>query len=319
MRLKNTLTAVFITALVLSPVVSKAQVGGPGGQRGGWMRPPPAFAANMMNGTIFFRVDPDTSAELLLLRRNDVRSALLMDGSQQQKINQLLVTLQTSQNKATLDSRMNAFASMRGQFKNFSSLNPQQRQAQMDQMRKQMQQNISGETTKEQKAEDAQLATVLNQWQMNKLHQLDYQFRSALALDNADVAKPFNLTTEQTTQIKALYNQYMQEERKTITDLLMPQAPPAQTADTQPTTPAERRAAFQQQMQKNMADMNAKMQDLQAHGIKLSAPLDAKRQALGKQVMALLNPDQKQMWIKLEGPLFYFNPNTSDATVSDNS
>ena len=319
MRLQNTLTALFITALVGTPLISNAQMGGPGGPRGGWMRPPTAFANNMMNGTAFFRVDPDSSAELLLLRRNDVRSALLMDGSQQQKMNKLLVTLQSSQNKAVLDSRMNAFASMRGQFKNFSSLTPQQRQAQLAQMRQQMQQNISGESVKEQQAEDAQLATVLNKWQMNKLHQLDYQFRTPLALDNPDVAKPFKLTAEQASQIKALYDQYMQEERTSITDLLMPAAPPAQTSGSQPATPAERRAAFQQQMQKNLANMNAKMQDLQTHGIKLAAPLDAKRQALGKQVLELLNPDQKQMWKKLEGPLFYFNPNTSDATVSDNT
>ncbi len=306
----------WLAATLAITLSTMALAQGPGGfGRGGGFGGPMMMMRGMGSALAPVQVDPTRSNEALLLQRNDVRSALLLSGAQQQQLDQLISQVQTNIMTQAMTAGRTAFQqTFKGGFKSMRGMSPQERQSAFQQMRTSMQQQINKITDDQ----DKQLESVLTPSQVARLHQLDMQWRSALALANPDMAKIFQLTPDQNTGIGKLLQQYRSQQQEQMRAIMQANMPAPQQMP-QGLSPQQRRQYFQQRMQQMQQQIQQNQGAMTDAARKAAMTLLQVRQDLGKKVLALLTPAESAQWQKLLGAPFYFNPNSGYAASTAGS
>ncbi len=315
MRGRAFYTSLICAAGLLFGTAALAQ--GPGGFGGG----APGFMMQRMGGIMNaigpVNIDPTQNTEAQLLLRDDVRRALFLDGDQQVKLNNLLQSSTAATNSAVMSARQQTFRQMFQQNgQNMRSMSPEDRRALFQQAQQKVQLAVSKITDGQAKS----LEAVLTPSQVARLHQLDYQWRTQLALANPDLAKSFNLTPDQATKIAQQLRDYQRDQMSAIRTMMqsvMP--PPPNNANIGSMTPQERRQYFTQRMTQMAQDLQQHQADIKAQSLKVANTLFQKRVQYGKVIVALLTPDQQKLWTGLVGTGFYFNPNTTVVDLSSQS
>ena len=315
MRATRIFSSLICAAGLLAGTVALGQ--GPGAVGG----VAPGFMMQRMGGMMSaigpVNIDPTQNTEAQLLSRDDVRRALLLDGDQQVKLDALLKSSTTSTNMAVMDARQQTFRQMfQANGQNMRTMSPEDRRALFQQAQQKVQKAVNKITDGQAKS----LEAVLTPSQVARLHQLDYQWRTQLALANADLAKSFNLTPDQTTKIAQQLREYQREQMTAMLDMMqsvMP--PPPNNSNVGSMTPQQRRQFFTQRMTELAQALQQHQGDLKAQALKAANTLYLKRVQYGKAVMALLDAEQQKLWTGLVGTPFYFNPNTTIVDLSAQS
>jgi Spy/CpxP family protein refolding chaperone len=332
-------------AVVLSLAVAataNAQAGAPNGrfQRGGFGQRG-GMGRNMF-GTMFrsmsqwslLRMDPTRSNIAILLRRNDVRSELLLDGHQQMQLNEAMQQNQQQFGQQMRSARQDIRQQAQQGGQNPRDMTPEERQAFRQQQQQQMQTRMAQITNSQDKA----LEALLTPTQVARLHQLDLQWRSAMALADSTLADKLNLTQDQRPQVNAVLQSFRQAQRDAMRTVFAPPPAPdnsaapngqAQSGNPQNVAPQNgnpqngnpqgappnnrfgRPNLTPEQMQAMMAEIPQRIKTGEAS-------MDKARKTDNAKVLALLTSEQKQQWIAMLGKPFYFNPAATDALETSN-
>ncbi|CEK18906.1 small-conductance mechanosensitive channel [Chthonomonas calidirosea] len=250
-------------------------------------------------------LDPTRSNEALLLRRDDVRHELLLSGDQQNQLNQLIIGVQ----RDTFTQVANAWRqNIQQNRQNLRDMTPEERRAFFQQQGQQMETTVAKITDQE----DAKLEAVLDNWQKNRLHQLDLQWRTAMALSDDKVADKLNLTPDQRAAIKKIANDFRQLQRQTLMALFQPNntnevAANGAVPGQQPPIPGP-----QGPPRFDPAQLQQIMATLPDRAKQAEAKMYKARIEYGNKALAVLTPEQRAQWQTLLGKPFYFNPNTLD-------
>lgn len=268
-----------------------------------------AYWAGIMNllnrlpqqGPLF--MDPRGSNEALLLRRDDVRHELMLSGDQQNQLNQLILNARQDTANQIRQLFVQSFQENR---QNLRDMTPEERQAFFSQQRQEVQTRIGQITTQQ----DQKLEAVLNDRQKARLHQLDLQWRTPMALVDDQLAAQLNLTPEQKNAIQKITNDFVQLVNQTRLSLFQPQTVAQANegglngnVEPGPQGPPPRLDPSQFQMV--LAELPQRAQQAEEKLYKA-------RIKYGEKAAAVLTPEQKQKWQSLVGRPFYFNPNTLD-------
>ncbi|HLH81255.1 MAG TPA: Spy/CpxP family protein refolding chaperone [Chthonomonas sp.] len=251
-------------------------------------------------------LDPTRSNEALLLRRDDVRHELLLSGDQQNQLNQLIIGAQRDTFTQVADAWRQNIEQNR---QNLRDMTPEERRTFFQQQGQQMETTIAKITDQE----DAKLEAVLNDWQKNRLHQLDLQWRTAMALSDDKVADKLNLTPDQRTAIKKIANDFRQLQRRTLMGLFQPENTNTNTAEANQAVPGQQPAPGPQGPPRfDPAQLQLIMATLPDRARQAEAKMYKARTEYGNKAFAVLTPEQRAQWQSLLGKPFYFNPNTLD-------
>ncbi len=315
---KSTILAVAALLVLTSATVSLAQGGGRGnrGNRGGFggfggAQGGAGFQGGPgqrgMNGLNI--VDPSRSAVMQLLQRDDVRTELLITAQQREQLD----ALRTSSQQELQTKMREAFQNMRQQQQNGqgnpnNNVDPNADPAtQRQQRRQQMQTTMQSVQTSVQEDQDKQLAKILTPKQLQRLHELDLQWRGPMALVDPKVGDPFMLTPQEHTTVTSTEQDYRQAQRDAMRTMFAgmpgfgrrgqgnangaqanPNAPNGQpNANAQPQPPPTQ-------------------EELQARRDAAQKQIDKALKTDGDKVLAALTPEQKQHWTQLLGRPFTF-------------
>lgn len=290
MKLRNLLslaTASAATMLVALCAPQSAQAQFPGGGGGG------AFftAANSFMGGMFSNatgsMDPSHSSVIEIIKRDDVRSELFVDGPQREKMMDM--------DKQQQQQMMQTIQDMQPKIQEFvtglQGLSQEERQSKSQEFFGTVQTTLQQSQTDQEK----KLETILRPGQMKRLHELDLRWRGPLAVSDDKVAEPYNFTTDQKAKIAEILKEFRETQRKSMTGMqaLRPAtagaAGNAQTAPNQGTPPGR---PTQEDMQKRMEEMMKET--------------DKARKIGGDKVLALLTPEQAAKWQASIGKPFKF-------------
>ena len=286
---------------LLAAIPSYAQLGGRGGGRQRQFRFNPAMIQNRMRmmqnampqqGPL--RLDPARTNESSLLRRNDVRHELLLSGEQQDKITKAILAGQQQLSQQIATTMQDRFAQMRQNRQGFGAMSPQERQAYFQQMREQTQQKINDDVS----SQDKVLEQSLTPGQIARLHQLDLQWRTPMALVDSKLADKFAINRDQLSEIKKVEEAFIQQQH---TDMRSAFQPPPAPVGSDPNANAAAPLTPQQRMAQT-ADL-MKQADQSLYKV---------RNDDANNAYHALTPEQKQQWLQMVGKLFYFNPKTED-------
>lgn len=301
--------AALILGLALTPSAN-AQVN-PGAQGNFGGRGQGRFGGAGMfrqRGQMFF--DPAVSHESELLRRTDVRRELMLSGRQQEQLNDVLQKSQADM----AQQRREAFQQMRQQRQQSGpNLDPQDRQA----YRQQMQEQMQAQMATIQASQDKQLEAVLTSGQVARLHQLDLQWRGAMALSDPKLADKVGLEPDQRTQITQILQSFRTAQGQAMRSVFQGAfgrrtLPPNNVqggANATPNTPNAQGnpggpPAF------DPAAVQERIQEAQKQ-------VDKTRKEDDGKVQALLTPAQKQQWLTMQGKPFYFDPKVTNDLMNN--
>lgn len=267
--------------------------------------------------------DPTQSATATLLKRDDVRDALLIDGRQREQLDGAAVKVQQDL-QAQRQQMMQQFWQQRrgnaGQG-NFRNMTPEERNARMATMQTQRQE-IQQKLDQAQAAREKDVESVLRPAQVKRLHELDLQWRGALAVADTEVGDKLALTAEQKSGVNALLQEFRTTQQQQRQGMFQnqfrqrrqrfPQGNPAQGGNASGTdtpapgdTPAggpptpDANGPIMPPQPPTLDQMQRMMDD------QLAATTKA-RKAAETKVLALLTPAQKQKWLTLQGKPFRF-------------
>ena len=312
---RNTLlvTVTAVTAALLvgfgTPNAS-AQRGGNGaaGQNGG------GYGQRGGRGGRFATVDPTRSSITTLLKRDDVKSEILLSQRQGEEM-----TTAETKDQDDLNQKVQAARPDRAAMQNLSQ---EDRRAAMQEARQKMN-DIRKEAGAAMDADlDKKAQEVLKPEQIKRLKELDLQWRGPLALADPKVAEQFNLTADQKTQIAAILADYRKSEQATQQETFAAMggrgrrnrggnaaggATPAPGAPADPNAPATpapadpnaQAAPATPPQPLDPAAIEAKLTEAQGK-------IDKSRQDGGDKVVALLTDEQKAAWKAAQGKKFTF-------------
>lgn len=244
--------------------------GGPGGFGGG------QFGRGGMMGMFN---DPTTSSKLMLLQRDDVRTELGISARQREQMEQ-------EQQKAREEMRNNP---NRPDFEALRNMSPEERRAQMEKMREQMQGQMSTFAT--QMA--AKIEAVLTPAQQKRLSELDLQWRGPLALTDSKVASQMRLSPDQQRQITNIHTEYRTGQDEVRRSIMGSFGPGGRGQGNQGNSDNGGRPQF------NPEEMRARMENMQKETEKV-------KKASSDKIVALLSAEQRQAWKSLQGKAFTF-------------
>lgn len=271
-------------------------------------------------------IDPSHSNVTLLLKRKDVYSELSMSSKQREALD----ALETKSRDEIGQTLQKSMQEMRAQMQQRGGGQPQTREERMAQMQARGQQMMLTMNTAMDEIEKKSEA-LLTPGQRRRVHELDLQWRGPLALSETSVADQLDLTPEQRGEVAKLLQDYQQAQGKAMMNLFQgfrPQTDPNAANGTtgrngrgnrngrnggngqngnggqnntngqnaqpggfaffqQPTTPEEQR--------ERQAKLDA-----------TKAEVEKSRKENGDKVLALLTPEQKMTWTKLQGRKFTF-------------
>jgi hypothetical protein len=332
-------TTLLVLGLAISPAAHAQGRGGRGGrgayggQGGGQGGPGAQFGFG--NGPTGALQDPTRSAESYLLTRDDVRHELLLDGRQQQDIDEQIKKNQQDSRTKIMAAMQDVRQKTQANGQNPRDMTPEERQAAMQQRQQQIQDAINPILADEDKA----LEALLNPTQVKRLHQLDLQWRTALALNAPTLADQVALTPDQRPQVTALYQEYQTEQRSIMMGVFggrrangrrgnggNGQGNNGSTQDNsgnQNGTGGNAGGDQNANAQGNNADPNAAPpppandpQSVQERLQQAQKEIAKLRKTSSDKVLALLSPEQKAQWTKMTGRAFVFKtdqPNTGTA------
>ena len=220
-------------------------------------------------------IDPSRSAVTILLKRDDVRSELFISSKQREQIEELL---------QTADSGM--VAASRAPYQNIDrqalrNMTQEERQAKQQEIQQQSQTAV--ETY--QSDLDKKVAAILNPKQIARLHELDLQWRSVLAVVDPKVAKDVDLTPEETAKVQPIYQEYQTESFKVVQKTFG-------NLRGQNTGQPMTQAQMQAEMQKRLDTAKP--------------ALDKVRSTESDKALAVLTPEQQKKWKSMVGVKFTF-------------
>ena len=268
-------TSALLLGLGAPPAGAQGRPGGGGGQGG----------PGMMMGGRGGQNNPAQSAVMQLIRRDDVRSELLLTAQQREQLAALDTDSQTEMRQKMQEFRQQQNFNPQ----DFQNLSQEERQAKMQEMQKQMQ----GVMSNYQTDLDKRIEKILNGKatggvaQMARLKQLDLQWRTPLSLVDKKVAESLPVTLEQQPKIQAVYQEY-----QTASQQAMQKA----FAGMQNLTAADGSPLSQQDRMKEMQRRMAATQP----------EMDKAKKTAADKVVAMLTAEQKQKWADMLGRKFTF-------------
>ncbi len=280
-------TATVAAALLIglsAPTTALAQGPGQGGR--------PGFGGGRFFGGMFAGMqarsaatsDPLRSAEMALLTRPDVQRTLMLTVKQKDALAEL-------QNNAGEQFSQR----MAQNFQDLRNMTPEERRAQRDQFRDRMQDTITQVTGELNKQAEA----ILKPDQVQRLRELDLQWRGPLALNDPKVAEAMALEPEQKEKLAALLQEFRQAQQKamqTAFAAMRPPQPPAPNADGSTPPPAP-------QARPNPMEMQARFRAAQQQ---VEQQMEKVRKGLSEKALAVLTDEQRQRWQTLQGKPFLF-------------
>jgi hypothetical protein len=329
MKRRITLLTIAATLLVFGLAFApsaQAQGGGRGGGRGarggqggglGGMFGGPGMM--MLGGGMNGQRDPMSSAEPILLQRDDVRHELMLDGRQQQELDDLIAKGRQDLQQKAMAAAQEMRQQMRNNGQNIRTMTPEERQTFTQQMQKQMQDTIAPVLADQDKS----LESVLTKKQVVRLHQLDLQWRTALSLNDTKLADQVNITPEQRQKVAAYYKEYTDAQQQSMRSIFAGfngggralrgnggagQGNAQNGQDSNGAQPG-------QPGQPNNVDPQA-IQDRMQQAQKA---IDKARKTGADKVLALLAPEQKAQWVKMTGTPFVFKENTPIPDQNNNN
>jgi exonuclease VII large subunit len=241
------------------------------------------FGRGGMMGGGMFNTDPTASSKLMLLQRDDVRSELAISARQREQMEQ-------EQQKAREEMRNNR---PQFDFQSLQNLSPEERRAQMEKMREQMQ----GQMRAFSEQMTTKIEAVLTPAQQKRLSELDLQWRGPLALVDSKVASHIRLTPDQQRQVTNILTEYrtgQDEVRRSVFGNFGPGGRgPGAGGPGQGNPGGGGRPQF------NPEEMRARMETMQKE-------MDKIKKASSDKVVALLSAQQRQAWKSLQGKAFTF-------------
>jgi hypothetical protein len=232
--------------------------------------------------------DPLRNSEEQLLQRPDVQRHLVLDMKQKRELDEL-----QSKSQAEIQQQ---FQQNRGLFRNRGDMTDEERQQARDQAREQRQQFM----TSFQAEQDKALQGILTPEQYKRLKELDLQWRGPLALADAKLSAPLQLTQEEQTTLQKTLQDYrtaqQQARNAAMSGLNLPfggrrggqnQAP---DANAQPPAPPELPSPDELQERLN----------------NYRKDVEKARKAAGEAVLAALTPEQQGQWKQMTGAPFIF-------------
>ena len=243
-------------------------------------------------------VDPSHSAIEILVRRDDVRSQILLSAKQLEALN-----------GADKQMQQQIGQKMRDAMSALQSASPQERQAKLQEMQSQAK-LISAEY---QASQDKKIEAILKPDQWARLRELDLQWRGPMSLSDKKVGEPFRLTTDQRTKVEAALKQCQDTQRNAIMAGIgsFTNGAPGKYNRTTGGPPASGAAPgnatkgggggsgfsipLAEEVQKRMAEFEKLTQTALRTG--------------NTRVLAMLTQDQKQRWDKALGKPFAFRTN----------
>ena len=222
-------------------------------------------------------IDPGRSYIHQLIKRDDVRSELFITSQQREALEAAEKQQQTAQQQG--------FQALTGDLQGKS---PDELRSQLTEQAKQIKEQMQNLAD----AKDKQLASILTPKQMNRLKELDLQFRGPLALGVKPVGDLVKLTPEQSPKEADLLKQYRQEVSqklgfgaRTASFNTKGGAAPAQpNPPSQPASPAEAQARME----------------------KAQREIEQARKALGEKALQSVTGEQRTQWSSLTGKTFKF-------------
>jgi hypothetical protein len=336
MKHRITLSTVAVTVvllalgLALSPAAQAQRRGRGQGTNGqGQRQAEPDFT---LGGDPIALRDPMRSAEADLALRVDVEHELLLDGREQQQVDDVI---RQGQQEAMAKERA-AIQAMRQQLQangqNLRNLPLDQRQAATQQVQKQMQDAMVPIRAEEDKA----VESALSKQQVARLRQLDLQWRTALALNVPALADQVNLTPEQRQKVASIYQEVTTAQQQAIQSIYGGHSNPANAngapqganagngdatnpgdgQDTGNGAQSNPSAPSSQSGQTNPPNLDP--QTLRDRIQKAQKSADKARKVGAEKVLALLAPDQKAQWSSMIGTPFAFKENSPLSTDSPN-
>src|SRR5579871_3621117 len=239
-----------------------AFLGGPGGPG----------ALNIMN-----IIDPGRSYIHQLIKRNDVRSELLISAKQREALD----STDTQQQQAA-QQQQQAVQSIQPPLGDLKDKSPDEIRAFIEEHAKQMREHMQSLAD----ARDKRLASILTPKQMARLQELDLQWRGPLAMGVKPVADQVKLTNEEAPKASDLLKQYRQEVNrqlsfgvKTVAFGQKPgaNAPASGEIQSPPATPAERQAKLEAAQKE----------------------IEKARKALGEKALKGITDEQRAQWSTL--------------------
>ena len=262
---RNTLYALSALALVLGASAPQAQA-----QRG----------SNNAIRNFGRMLDPGASGIRTLLKRDDVRTEIVLSQRQGEQLTEI-------ETKAQMESRQtqaNQFdpSAIAG----LKDLSDEERDAKMKEMAQKARELRQANDATFSAEVEKKIATILRREQMTRLQQLDLQWRGPLALSDKKVADKFNLTPEQRTKIATALAEYKKAQTETLTKSFASMKPAPADPGSPPVRP-------------DMAAIESKILQAQAELEKIQA-------AQADKVLALLTDEQKAAWTAAQGARFSF-------------
>ncbi|HLK61549.1 MAG TPA: hypothetical protein VKU00_33685 [Chthonomonadaceae bacterium] len=224
-------------------------------------------------------IDPGRSYIHQLLKRNDVRSELLISAQQREALD----STNTQQQQA---ARLNIPALAI----DLKDKSPDELREQLAESTKKIQEYMKTLAAES----DKKLASILTPKQMTRLQELDLQWRGPLAMGVKPVADQVKLTNEQAPKAAQLLGEYLQEVSRQMRSGVhianlssVPGAPASETVGGVPSTPAERQARMEVAQKE----------------------IEKARKALGERALKGITDEQHAQWSTLTGKPFTFRTN----------
>ncbi len=224
-------------------------------------------------------VEPSRYQALPLLLRNDVRGELNISIPQREAIDELVKK----------DKPLGG----KGRPLTISSHSGDE-----NDIREQIQQMINSSLDESNKTTE----TVLHREQVQRLHQLDLQWRGALALADKSLIEPLNLSGDQQSKA-AEYLQAYREQQSTISMEVYKDFMETQQQNDKDDNGGERKMISVRLKIPERKDMTP------AQRIKfdeMDEKIEKIRKVQNAKALALLTPEQKAAWLKLQGKPFGF-------------
>lgn len=226
-------------------------------------------------------IDPGTSYLYALLKRVDVAEEIHLNARQREALDSAVTNQQELRKQQLKEGIQLGPGNIEGKSKDeLTALFTERAQKMRDQQR----------MFSESRAKA--LATILKPAQLDRLKQLDLQFRGPMAMGVDEVATSAALNKDQSAKVSGILREYRQDVRKnlgfgaqTVTFRPGAEAAPPVTSAPPPDSEAER-----------------------ARLVKADKEIRKSRQTLGAKALASLPDPQRAQWMKLTGKPFEFHP-----------
>ena len=225
-------------------------------------------------------LDPGVSAIRTLLKRDEVKTEIVLSQRQGEQLTEIETKAQTDA-RQTQAPQYDAAAI--GALKDLSD---EERDAKMKEMAAKVKEARQANDAAVSAEVDKKIETVLRKEQVVRLRQLDLQWRGPLALSDKKVADRFNLTPEQRTKVGTLMTEYKKSQNDMLAKTfasMKPAAPEPGAPPARPDTAA---------IEKKVMEMQDELEKVQA--------------AQGDKILALLTDEQKAAWTAAQGAKFSF-------------